>query len=329
MLRGLVRKDADQQRPPQPHPLGGQRARRCGVRCVVELRRATLVRRPHARSDALRRREGHLPLGDGEDQADEVTAGVGCSDSRVLAAHAADLDQRHVAVSRPRMNAALSAASMSASPTSTARTPCASYAATSARPVMPDSAASTTSPSREIISASDDVVFMSTVKLCKLRLLTPITREPSASARRISSALFTSTSGSIPRARDVRINSRSSSSDRHATISSTVSAPATRASSTWYSSTIKSFRKNAGRASAPTLRSIAARASRRSSRWPLNHVGSVRTEIAAAPACAYVRAVASASAPGAMSPLDGDARLISPITATWLAGGCTARRSRA
>ena len=47
---------------------------------------------------------------------------------------------------------------------------------------------------------------MSTVKSCRLRLLIPMIRAFSASARFISGALATSTSGSIPSARDAAIS---------------------------------------------------------------------------------------------------------------------------
>ena len=60
--------------------------------------------------------------------------------------------------------------------------------------------------------------------------------------------------------------------------------------------------------------STAARTARRSSSEPLKWT-SVRTEIAAAPPATYSRATLAGSSPGMMSPLLGDARLISAIIA--------------
>src|SRR5208282_139994 len=60
--------------------------------------------------------------------------------------------------------------------------------------------------------------------------------------------------------------------------------------------------------------STAARTARRSSSEPLKWT-SVRTEIAAAPPVTYSRATPAGSSPGMMSPLLGDARLISAIIA--------------
>ena len=66
-------------------------------------------------------------------------------------------------------------------------------------------------------------------------------------------------------------------------MSSTVSAPHSRASAIWYSEKTNSFRRMAGRFGSA---STAARARRMSSRLPLNQVGSVSTEITDAPAWA-------------------------------------------
>ena len=82
---------------------------------------------------------------------------------------------------------------------------------------------------------------MSTLKVWRLRLLTPMTFAPASSATVISASVFTSTSGSIPSARDAAISAASSSALRMLTMSSAVSARA-RASSSWYASITKSLR---------------------------------------------------------------------------------------
>ncbi len=161
--------------------------------------------------------------------------------------------------------------------------------------------------------ASRSVVPRSTLKVRRSRLLMPITDAPASTARAISAALFTSTSGSIPSSRDSAIRRTSAESSSAATMSRTESAPFTRASSTWYSSTRKSLRRTAGRAS--PIESMAARTAVMSSSVPLNQVGSVRTEIPAAPPLAYFSAWAVASISGAMSPLLGEARFTSAMTA--------------
>lgn len=55
------------------------------------------------------------------------------------------------------------------------------------------------------------------------------------------------------------------------------------------------------------------RTARRSSILPLNHSGSVSTEITSAPANAYTRACAGAQVLNEITPLLGEARLISAI----------------
>mmetsp|Transcript_116139 Transcript_116139/g.339630 ORF Transcript_116139/g.339630 Transcript_116139/m.339630 type:complete len:215 (-) Transcript_116139:3-647(-) len=115
------------------------------------------------------------------------------------------------------------------------------------------------------------------------------------------------------------------------TISSTVSAPCASASSTWYSSTRKSFRRQAGRR-APSSRAhfcVRTRTSRRSSKEPLNHLGSVRTDRTLAPNLVYSRACAAASKSALMSPLDGEARLNSAARARPQAESSAALRHSA
>mmetsp|Transcript_34620 Transcript_34620/g.87460 ORF Transcript_34620/g.87460 Transcript_34620/m.87460 type:complete len:219 (-) Transcript_34620:253-909(-) len=166
------------------------------------------------------------------------------------------------------------------------------------------------------------VVLESTVKSCRLRLLTPMIWAPHRSAFLVSSSLLTSTRGSIPSRRDAAIRLFSSGSSSTATMRRTVSAPCTRASYTMYSSMRKSLRRTAGRSGrAPT----SSRTARMSGRSPLNHVGSVSTEIALAPALAYIRPCSPASMPGAMSPLEGEARLTSATTETPFAASLRRR----
>ena len=58
---------------------------------------------------------------------------------------------------------------------------------------------------------------------------------------------------------------------------------------------------------------VAARAAARSSGDPLKKARSVRTEMAEAPPAVYARARAAGSRPTPMSPLEGEARLISAV----------------
>ena len=111
-------------------------------------------------------------------------------------------------------------------------------------------------------------------------------------------------------------------------MSSAVSAPWARASSSWYESMIKSLRST----QTPGERraaSSAARTAARSSSEPLNHVGSVRTETVHAPATAYARACCAASVSAAMSPLEGEARFISASRPIGAAPRSVAQKSSA
>ena len=159
--------------------------------------------------------------------------------------------------------------------------------------------------------ASRVVVLMSTSKLCKLRLFMPITCGSSCRARCISSAQLTSTSGSMPKCLLYAYKRCSVMSSSIATMSKMVSAPARRASAIWYSCTIKSLRRMAGRFG---MRSTACRTRARSSIVPLNQVGSVSTLMTLAPLWAYAKACSPACACRAILPLLGEARLISAMT---------------
>ena len=81
------------------------------------------------------------------------------------------------------------------------------------------------SSSSRFVAMICSVVDASTLKLCRLRLLTPITFAPARSAVLVSVSLFTSTRGSIPSPRAHRIKADSSASSSTATMSRTVSAP--------------------------------------------------------------------------------------------------------
>ena len=76
----------------------------------------------------------------------------------------------------------------------------------------------------------------------RFRLFTPTSVAPASSARSSSRSSCTSTSTSRCSASADRINRRMSASLRAATMSSTASAPEARASTSWYSSTMKSLR---------------------------------------------------------------------------------------
>ena len=155
------------------------------------------------------------------------------------------------------------------------------------------------------------VVPRSTSKLVKLRLLTPITLTPRSTAIFISAGVLTSTSGSMPRDWEYLYSFVRVPVSSILAISRTESAPASLASSIWYSSKMNSFRRIAGRFG---IASRLCRTARRSSMLPLNHSGSVRTEITLAPAIAYFRAWAGAQVESEITPFDGDARLISAIS---------------
>mmetsp|Transcript_113362 Transcript_113362/g.307845 ORF Transcript_113362/g.307845 Transcript_113362/m.307845 type:complete len:374 (-) Transcript_113362:256-1377(-) len=158
----------------------------------------------------------------------------------------------------------------------------------------------------------------SSLKVCRSRLLTPSTRAPAATATRNSLSVTTSTRGSSPCSRQHPMSALSLLRGRIETIRRAVSAPWARASSTWYSSTRKSFRRHAG-LRVPLSRAccwVFKRTSLRSSRVPLNHFGSVSTDRTPAPTFEYFSACSPASMSAAMSPLDGEARLNSAARAS-------------
>ena len=101
---------------------------------------------------------------------------------------------------------------------------------------------------------------------------------PSARASSSSAAVCASTRVCSPIPLAAACRSRSAARSSAATMSSAASAPAARASQSWYSSTVKSFRS--------TGTGTAARAATRSSRLPPNQRASVSTDTASAPAAA-------------------------------------------
>mmetsp|Transcript_31554 Transcript_31554/g.53256 ORF Transcript_31554/g.53256 Transcript_31554/m.53256 type:complete len:264 (+) Transcript_31554:602-1393(+) len=131
-----------------------------------------------------------------------------------------------------------SAARMSASPTSTPCTPNDRYLSTSDELAMPERAriiGCFCSGVARVAArlAWRSVVSRSSLKVCRLRLFTPITLASHASAMSSSWSVCTSTRGSMPTARQAAMSSRSWDTSKMATMSSTVSAPNARASRTW------------------------------------------------------------------------------------------------
>mmetsp|Transcript_20787 Transcript_20787/g.65068 ORF Transcript_20787/g.65068 Transcript_20787/m.65068 type:complete len:219 (+) Transcript_20787:1-657(+) len=171
------------------------------------------------------------------------------------------------------------------SPTRTPHAPTSARAVTSERVATPERARRRTLEPLGTSAAQREVVVMSTSKVWRLRLLTPITRAPASSATRISPSLAASTRGSMPRLREKAMSDDSSAAESAATMRSAVSAPCARASSSWYSSTMKSLRSTHTSSPSPPATS-AARTRARSSSEPLNHDGSVSTEMVQAPASA-------------------------------------------
>ena len=219
------------------------------------------------------------------------------------------------AVTNDRAAAAGSAARTSASPTSAASKPTARHAATVAASRTPDSA--TTKRSSGTSARSRIARSVSTARVRRSRLLIPIRRALVASARSSSASSWASTSGSSPisSARSTR-SARRSAGWRTAS-RRTMSAPAARRWGSWISSTTNSL--------ARTGIETAARTARRSATEPPNQCGSHRTEIAAAPPASYARARATMSSSGAaISPADGDDRLISAIR--WRPGAASRPR---
>mmetsp|Transcript_14900 Transcript_14900/g.37161 ORF Transcript_14900/g.37161 Transcript_14900/m.37161 type:complete len:390 (-) Transcript_14900:450-1619(-) len=189
------------------------------------------------------------------------------------------------APTRERIAAAGDSARIKLSPTNTPFALTASSCSTSARVATPERASNWMSVPSGSIAAMVPVVPISTTNVCRLRLLTPMTFAPAASATSISSLVFTSTNGSIPSCRAACIMAVSRSGCRMATMSNAVSAPAARASRSWYSSTRKSLRST----HTPGERFASTRVSLtrvRSEREPLNHEGSVSTDTVQAPATA-------------------------------------------
>ncbi len=87
----------------------------------------------------------------------------------------------------------------------------------------------------------------STASVRRLRLLTPMIRAPLSIARVSSSSSWTSTSAARPSSHARRCSRTRSAWASAATIRSAASAPFARASSNWYSSTMKSLRRSGKR----------------------------------------------------------------------------------
>mmetsp|Transcript_125418 Transcript_125418/g.351228 ORF Transcript_125418/g.351228 Transcript_125418/m.351228 type:complete len:209 (-) Transcript_125418:139-765(-) len=158
-----------------------------------------------------------------------------------------------------------------------------------------------------------------------------MTRAPASNATFNSREETTSTRGSMPQVRQQAMSARSRDCERMDTMSSAVSAPCATASSTWYSSMRKSFRKHAGRLTPASFAQacVASRTSRRSCSVPLNHFGSVSTESTEAPTLVYSRACAEATRSALMSPFDGEARLNSAASASFQGEASAASRHSA
>ena len=107
-----------------------------------------------------------------------------------------------------------------------------------------------------------NVLAMSTEKSARSRLLIPIRSASISSATSSSCSSWTSTSASRSSSRASRKSSASSSRSSEPTTRRTASAPAARASTSWYGSTVKSLRR-IGRLLAARA-SAGPRASRRS-----------------------------------------------------------------
>ncbi len=174
----------------------------------------------------------------------------------------------------PQRRAPGSGALMKLSPTRNARTPIASKRRRSAGERKPLSM--TTVRSCGTSPSSARPVSSEVAKVSRSRLLMPTTVASDWSARSSCSRVWTSTSAVISSSRPSATSSRNTSARSTAAIRRKASAPAARASYTWYGSKRKSFR----RSGSCTRRRIAVRCSR----LPSKKRSSVRTEIAAAPA---------------------------------------------
>ena len=105
---------------------------------------------------------------------------------------------------------------------------------------MPLSLTRTTVSGR--LPAMRSELSIDTDRVRRSRLLTPIRVPPQSTARRASSSVCTSTSGSMWSERDTPMRVVKSLDGRIRTINRSESAPSTRLSYTWYSSRMKSFR---------------------------------------------------------------------------------------
>src|SRR5689334_16562248 len=214
-----------------------------------------------------------------------------------------------------RTLAATSAALTSPSPTSTACAPASTTRRTSSAVKNPLSL--TTIGPGGICGSSASVVSRRVSNVARSRLLMPITRAPIVSAVSSSPAVWHSTSGESPSPLAAAARSRSCAASRMLTISSTASAPAARASHSWYSSSVKSLRS--------TGTSTAVRTAARSPRLPRKYFASVSTEMASTPCCAYVVASATGSRSAFSTPREGDARLTSAMRRAHPGTGASAR----
>ena len=156
--------------------------------------------------------------------------------------------------------------------------------------------------------------------VCRSRALTPITAASRPTARSHSAASCTSTTVSMPSSPASSISLRASASLTIARITRIASAPARRWAATCSGNSVKSL-ASAGSGEL-------ARASVRCSRLPPKSRAVHSTDIAAAPDRAYSAAVPAMLASGAIAPWEGEARLTSAITATWVPALSAAAKPR-
>src|SRR5215470_8567570 len=222
------------------------------------------------RRDLLGRHEPRRVLD--EDEAQRVGAGLDRVTRVGGVRDPTDLDPNHDSDSS-RTFAATSSARTSASPTSTAWAPAATTGRTWSAVKKP--LALTTSRPAGISGNNSTLVSMRVSKVLRFRLLMPMLAAPAAPALSSSEAVCASTSACRPSPVAACRSPRSSAASRIDTISRMASAPAARASHSWYSSSVKSLRSTG----TDTRRRMAVR----NSRLPWKYFSSVSTDSAAAP----------------------------------------------
>ena len=152
--------------------------------------------------------------------------------------------------------------------------------------------------------ASWNELATSVTNVPRLRLLTP-TMSTSPETYPSSSSEWTSSSTSSPSEWACPSSVRNSWSERHAAISSTASAPASLACSSWYSLTMNSLRRIGMETS--------FRASETYSSFPPKYFASVRIDSAEAPPEAYEGTTSFGEMSWWIHPRDGDLRLNSAM----------------